>query len=275
MPGYPAASARRRRKPLLAEAVTPETYGRAFGFERALDTVGAIIAPLSVMVLLGLGLNHRTVILLSAIPAFLAVLAITLLVRETPDRTPLVKPFLHSFRGFSPAFKEFLAAVGLFGIGDFADTFYILYAITVLKGPLGGETAAAWSVALYALHNVLYASWSYAGGWIADRANKRLILVVGYVCAALAALCMIVGIRSIPALAVMFALGGSAVGLYDAVEDAIGAELLPKEIRGSGFGVLAMVTGVGDLLSSVAVGMAVGGVWGRGLHSVMRWDSCC
>ena len=44
------------------------------------------------------------------------------------------------------------------------------------------------------------------------------------------------------------------MGLYDAVEDAIAAELLPKEIRGSGFGVLAVVTGLGDLISSVAVG---------------------
>src|SRR6266446_9532879 len=33
------------RKTLLAAAVTRETYGRAFGFERMMDTVGAIIAP--------------------------------------------------------------------------------------------------------------------------------------------------------------------------------------------------------------------------------------
>src|ERR1041385_5400892 len=33
------------RKALLAAAVTRDTYGRAFGFERMMDTVGAIIGP--------------------------------------------------------------------------------------------------------------------------------------------------------------------------------------------------------------------------------------
>lgn len=242
------------RKALLAEAVTPQSYGRAFGFERAMDTVGAIIAPLAALALLGIGLSHRQVILLSVIPALLAVFAIVFLVRETPGREPINRPFIHSFRGFSPAFKEFLGAVGLFGIGDFADTFYILYAVMVLAPEIGAAQAAAWSVALYALHNVFYASWSYAGGWIADRVNKRMLLAIGYTCAGLAALCIVLGMKSSLGLAVMFALGGSAVGLYEAVEDAVTAELLPAQIRGSGFGVLSVMTGLGDLLSSVVVG---------------------
>jgi len=242
------------RKALLAEAVTPATYGRAFGFERAMDTTGAIVAPLAVLGLLALGLTHRSVILLSVIPAVLAVAAIWFLVRETPGRTPLSTPFLRSFRGFTPTFKEFLAAVGLFGIGDFADTFYILYAVSVLAPQIGPAKAATLSVAFYALHNVLYASWSYLGGWIADYVNKRLVLAVGYGCAAAAALFMVVGTDSYAALAVMFALGGSAVGFYEAVEDAIAADLLRAEIRGSGYGALSVVEGMGDLLSSVSVG---------------------
>src|ERR1051326_6388339 len=47
------------RKALLAEAVTPETYGRAFGFERTMDTLGAVIAPLAAMGLLRIGLPGR------------------------------------------------------------------------------------------------------------------------------------------------------------------------------------------------------------------------
>lgn len=242
------------RKALLAEGVSPDAYGRAFGLERAMDTIGAIIAPLLVLGLMHLGLTHRAVILLSFIPAVAAVGAITFLVRETPDRTPIKRPFLKSFTGFGRQFGEFLGAVGLFGIGDFADTFYILYAVGVLTPSIGAAKAATLSVAFYALHNVLYAGWSYCGGWLADHFNKRLLLVCGYLCAALAALCMIVGVQSYFWLAVMFALGGSAVGLYEAVEDAVAAELLPAAVRGSGYGVLAVVTGMGDLISSLVVG---------------------
>jgi len=242
------------RKALLADAVRPETYGRAFGFERAMDTTGAIVAPVVVLVLLRAGLTHRHLILLSTIPATLAVFAIALLVRERTNRTPVRMPFMKSFGGFDAPFKKFLGAVGLFGLGDFADTFYILYAVTVLSPAIGPARAATLSVAGYTLHNVLYASWSYLGGWTADRANKRLLLVAGYTAAAIAALCMLAGVRSYVGLAIMFALGGTGVGLYEAVEDAVAAELLPAGIRGTGFGALAVVTGVGDLFSSLVVG---------------------
>lgn len=242
------------RKALLADAVAPETYGQAFGFERAMDTTGAIVAPLAALVLLSVGLTHRTVILLSAIPALVPVFAIIFLVQEKPDRTPITTPFLGSFGGFTAPFKEFLGAVGLFGLGDFADTFYILYAVSVLTPEVGTARAATLSVAGYTLHNVLYASWSYLGGWMADRTNKRLLLIAGYTAALLAALSMVIGVKGYVGLAVMFALGGTGVGLYEAVEDAVAAELLPSQIRGSGFGVLAVVTGIGDLLSSFAVG---------------------
>jgi len=242
------------RKALLADAVTPGTYGRAFGFERAMDTTGAIVAPVAVLLLLRAGLTHRSLILLSTIPAILAVFAIAFLVRERRDRTPVQTPFLRSFGGFSSRFKEFLGAVGLFGLGDFADTFYILYTVTVLSPDIGPARATTLSVAGYTLHNVLYASWSYLGGWMADRTNKRLLLVGGYLAAALAAACMVAGTRSYAGLAIMFALGGTGVGLYEAVEDAVAAELLPATIRGSGFGALAVVTGMGDLVSSVVVG---------------------
>ena len=242
------------RKALLADAVTPETYGRAFGFERAMDTMGAIIAPLLVLALLSAGLTQRTLILYSAIPALLAVLAILFLVRERTDREPITTPFLRSFGGFSRPYKEFLGAVGLFGIGDFADTFYILYAVSVLSPQIGAARAATLSVAYYALHNVFYAGWSYGGGWIADHMNRRALLACGYASAALAAVCMLIGVQSYVGLALMFALGGMGVGIYEAVEDTIAADLLPSEIRGSGFGALAVVTGLGDLVSSLLFG---------------------
>lgn len=242
------------RKALLADAVTPETYGRAFGLERAMDTCGAILAPAAVWLLLGHGVSQRSLIAWSFVPALLAVLAIVFLVRERTDREPVRTPFLRSFGGFGRPYKEFLVAVGLFGVGDFADTFYILYAVAVLTPTVGAEQAAHLSVAFYVLHNVLYAGWSYLGGWIADHFNRRVLLACGYVCAALAAACMLIGVDSRVGLACMFALGGMGVGIYEAVEDTIAAELLPREKRGSGFGALAVVTGMGDLISSLLFG---------------------
>lgn len=269
------------RKALLADAVTPETYGRAFGLERAMDTCGAIIAPGACYILLGLGFSHRTLLFWSAVPALLAVLAIVFLVRERTDRTPISTPLLRSFGGFNKPYKQFLGAVGLFGIGDFADTFFILYAVSVLTPRVGAAQAASLSVAFYTLHNVLYAGWSYLGGWIADRVNRRALLAGGYAAAALAVVLMLIGVESLPGggslwsvyvgLALMFALGGTGVGIYEAVEDTIAADLLPREIRGRGFGALAIVTGLGDLVSSLLFGWmwAAVGVGGASLCALI------
>ncbi len=62
--------------------------------------------------------------------------------RHLCRREPITTPLLRSFGGFSKPYKEFLGAVGLFGIGDFADTFYILYAVSVLSPQIGADASA-------------------------------------------------------------------------------------------------------------------------------------
>lgn len=242
------------RKALLAEAVTPETYGRAFGFERTMDTLGAVIAPLAALGLLSLGLSHRQVLWISVIPALLAVAAIVFLVKETANRTPSPHPFLASLRGLPKRFTRFLSGVGLFGAGDFAHSLMILYAVTALTPRFGAAGAATASVGLYALHNVVYAGISYPAGVLADRMNKRLLLALGYGLGAVTALLLALGISSLPLLALAFVLGGAYVGIEETLEDSLAAELLPGTLRGTGFGAMAVVNGLGDFVSSLGVG---------------------
>jgi MFS family permease len=242
------------RKALLAEAVTPQTYGRAFGFERTMDTLGAVIAPLAALGLLAVGITQRQVLWISVAPAALAVVAILFLVRETADRTPSPHPFLASLRGLPKTFTRFLYGVGLFGAGDFAHSLIILYAVKALTPRFGAASAATISVGLYALHNVVYASISYPAGALADRMNKRVLLALGYAIGALAALLLVLNISSIPLLVLVFVLAGAYVGMEETLEDSLAAELLPDVVRGTGFGTMALVNGVGDLISSICVG---------------------
>ncbi|MCI0391480.1 MAG: MFS transporter [Acidobacteria bacterium] len=242
------------RKALLAEAVTPQTYGRAFGFERTMDTLGAVFAPLISLGLLSLGLLHRHLLWISVIPALLAVAAIVFLVSETADRTPSPHPFLASLRGLPREFTRFLYGVGLFGAGDFAHSLMILYAVTVLTPRLGAANAATVGVGLYALHNVVYAGISYPAGMLADRVNKRMLLALGYGLGAMTALLLALGISSLSFLALGFMMGGAYVGIEETLEDSLAAELLPDTLRGTGFGTMAVVNGMGDFVSSLGVG---------------------
>lgn len=242
------------RKILLSESVTPEAYGRAFGLERTMDTLGAVIAPLAATTLLALGLSMRNVIWLSMIPALLAVGAIMFLVHEKPQEQPRHRPILASLKGLPRGFGRFLAVVGIFGAGDFAHSLLILYAVTVLTPIHGVAFAATASVALYTLHNVVYAGISYPAGHFADRWRKPTLLAFGYFIAVVVALLLMFGGASLIVLAIIFALAGAYVGIEETLEDSLAAVLLPKHLRGTGFGTLAIVNGIGDMISSITVG---------------------
>jgi MFS family permease len=242
------------RKALLAEAVEPRYFGRAFGLERMMDTLGAVVAPAATLVLLRAGFLQRELIFWATVPALLAVLAIWLLVRETPAREPHQHPLFASYRGLPPRYLRLLRWIGLFGAGDFAHSLLILYATASLTKILGAVEAAATAVGLYVLHNVCYAVSTYPAGFLADRWNKRKLLSAGYGLGALVALLLASGASSLPMLAIAFALGGTYVGVEETLEDSLAAEYVPAQQRGAGFGLLAIVNGVGDLISSLLTG---------------------
>ncbi len=243
------------RKALLAGSVTPETYGRAFGFERMMDTLGAIVGPATALLLLPLvGHHYPTLFALTLIPGLLAVAAITFLVRER-ERKPVPHiSFGERLRMLPPRFRKFLVAVGLFGAGDFAHTLLILLATQKLTPELGAAKAASMAVALYVLHNVFYAGFAVVAGWLADRFPKNVVLASDYALAAVMALLIIFLPLTVWTLGAIFILGGVHVAMEETLEDSFCAELVGEEHHGMAFGTLATVNGVGDFLSSIIVG---------------------
>ncbi len=244
------------RKALLAAAVTPETYGRAFGFERMMDTLGAIVGPATALVLLPVvGHHYPTLFALTLIPGLLAVAAITFLVRER-ERKPVPHiSFGARLRALPPHYRKFLVAVGLFGAGDFAHTLLILLATQKLTPELGAAKAASVAVGLYVAHNVFYAGFALVAGWLADRFPKPRVLAAGYGMAALMAVLIIALPLNVWMLAAVFVLGGVYVAIEETLEDSLCAELVDQSNHGMGFGVLATVNGVGDFVSSAVVGV--------------------
>lgn len=244
------------RKALLAAAVTPETYGRAFGFERMMDTLGAIVGPATALLLLSCtGHHYPTLFALTLIPGLLAVLAITFLVRER-ERKPVPHiSFAQRLRALPGPYRKFLVAVGLFGAGDFAHTLLILLAAQKLAPDFGPARAASLAVALYMAHNVCYAAFSMIAGLLADRFPKPIVLAAGYGLAAVMTLFIILGPMHLYTLALIFILGGIYVAVEETLEDSLCAALVTPEHHGMAFGVLATVNGVGDFLSSAIVGL--------------------
>jgi len=244
------------RKALLAGSVTKETYGRAFGFERMMDTLGAIVGPITALLLLPAVHHHYpTLFAFTLIPGLLATALIAFVVKEKERKPVAHVSFGESLRALPARFRKFLVAVGLFGAGDFAHTMLILLAVQKLTPTLGTVKAAAVATGLYVLHNVLYAAFSIVAGWLADRFNKGRLLATGYFLAAL----MAVGVMLLPlniwTLAILFAMGGIYVAIEETLEDSFCAELVGEEHHGMAFGTLATVNGIGDFASSLVVGL--------------------
>lgn len=248
------------RDAILAESIPAEARGRAFGLHRAGDTLGAIAGPLLALALVSAGSHYRTVFWLTAVPGLLAALTFAALVRERWRPPNRALPLWQTIGSLPTRFKLFLVGVGLFGIGDFAHSLLTLRVVQVLTPTLGAAQAGTLAVSLYALHNVLYAGASFPVGALADRFSKRGLLALGYLLAVFMNLALASAVLNLAWLGLIFVLGGLLLATEDTLEGAIAADLLPEEVRGTGYAMLATVNGLGDFLSSFIVGALWAGV---------------
>ncbi len=242
------------RDALMADTVDPAFYGRAFGFHTALDTIGAIIGPAVAFALIGI-LGYRQIFLISFIPGFLSVACFTLLVKEHARKPDGKSRFWKRVRELPLNFKLFVLSVGIFGLGNFAHTLLILRATELLTPHYGKPAATAAAVGLYTLHNILYAAVAYPAGVMSERLGKRPLLIMGYLLFALMCLGFALEPSGMWAMLILFSLAGVYIALVDSMERAMAGDFLPKHLRGTGYGVLAMVNGLGDFISSFAVGL--------------------
>lgn len=244
------------RDALFHEAVPREASGRAFGFERMLDTLGAVIAPLVAFFFLS-KIGFRGLFLWTWIPGALSVLCFLFFIKE---RKPLtVRPFTlaQGFTRFTPQYKKFLLAVSLFGMADFSHTLLIYWAGVLMTPAYGAEKAAGFAVLLYAIHNVIYAAASYPMGRLADRVGKFRVLGLGYANACLMFLVLMFTKGNFYALLAVFLLGGFTLAIEDSLERAVAGDLLSRDIKGTGYGALASLNGIGDMISSFMVGLLI------------------
>jgi MFS family permease len=252
------------RDAMLSESVPPDDRGKAFGFHRAGDTVGAILGPLAGVALLGWLPHHppdapfRTIFLLSLIPGTASSVAFAVLVHETRRRAKQELKLWGALRGLSARYFRFLTGVGLFGMGDFSPSLLIMAASLLLAPRYGPVRAAQLAALFYVVRNIVYAAGAFPMGALGDRLNKRRLLAAGYVTAALAAFGMaglfMEGFRSLLGCGLIFTLSGLFAAAQDTLEGAIPPDLTPAETRGTAYGMLGAVNGVGDLIASAMVG---------------------
>jgi MFS family permease len=238
---------------LLTEATTPETYGRAFGLERAMDSAGAVIGPLLAVVLLA-PLGFRWLFVCTLAFGVIAALLIVCMVQEKPHEPGPHKKLWASVQTLPKPFLEYLVGVGVAGVGDFSNTLLILWATQAWTEQFGMMTAASMAMMFYVGFNVIYMVSCWISGLLADQFPKHWVLAIGYSLAVIPAAALLWPGDSLWKFAIVFGFSGVYMGVWETLENATAATMLPKEVRGTGFGVLATVNGIGDFISSALVG---------------------
>jgi MFS family permease len=244
------------RNALLADVVPAESYGRAYGFERAMDNLGAIGGPLLALALVA-AFSVRTAILLSVIPGLLAVAAIVYAIRHTPrpterERRPLtiqVRPVLQGRLG------RFFLGISLFEVANMAATLMILRATDLLTPEHGQDAATKIAIALYVVYNLTATLVSIPGGWHGDRRGMVRVFALGVACFAAAYALFAVSASGVLLLGLAFGIACIGIGLVETAEHAAVAMFAPERIRGSAFGLLAAVQSFGNLAASAVVGI--------------------
>lgn len=246
------------RDALLADSVAPEIRGRAFGFHRAADHLGAVIGPLIAFALLeGMRAPIRSVFWLAAIPGIASVAVLAAFVREptrqaAPAPTPV--PNGSTPRDATPLgarFYGFLGAITLFTLGNSSDAFLLLRARQL------GVPVALVPVLWSAFHVVKSAS-STPGGALSDRIGRKPLIVGGWLLYAAVYLAFGRATEAWHAWA-LFGVYGLFFGLTEGTEKALVADLVPATRRGVAFGWYNLAIGLAALPAS----LLFGAIWER------------
>jgi len=237
------------RDAMIADETPPEIRGRAFGLRQALDTAGALVAPLIAIGLMAwLASDIRAVFWIAVIPAALSFLLAWLALRE-PERhlAPLKKsPFFAGFRQLNPETKRLLKVGFLFSLARFSEGFLILKGIDI-------GLSEAMSPITLAIFNLAYVALAYPAGILSDRMSPRSILMIGM--AVLVAANLVLGeTAGYAGLIVGTILWGAHMALTQGIFARMIADSAPDELRATSFGAFWFVTGIAGLLASLGAG---------------------
>ncbi len=246
------------RDVMLSESVPSERTGSAFGLLQAMDSAGAIAGPLLAIAIMGSIWGHRfgprAVFLAAAIPGALAILVVSLGLRET-EHKPAKKGSIFGEAVRLPAsYLYVLFAIGLFSIGNSSDMFLVLRAQSI-------GIPASHAPLLGLIFNITYTAASWPAGRISDRAANATSLSMWRYGTCAAGLLIFSGVyftfAQAPTRMVLY-VGMAFYGFYYALTQpvlkAIVVDTVPREARGRAFGIYYFVTSVAALLASIATG---------------------
>ncbi len=250
------------RDALIADSVSEDQRGFAFGFQRAADTAGAALGlTIALAIVWWMQTNQtrlnantfRTVVLFSLLPAALALISLIALAKDVTRSSTYQTPKL-ALRSLGKPFTTFMVIVSLFDLGNSSDAFLILRAQERGISVIG-------ILAMLVSFNLIYTLISTPAGRLSDHVGRRSLLIAGWSFYALVYLGF--GLAKTGAhIFILYILYGIYYGLAYGASKAFIADLVPEAVRGTAYGTYNAVLGILDLPASLIAGFLWQGIGG-------------
>jgi MFS family permease len=248
------------RDALVADSVTTETRGLAFGFHRALDTAGAMVGIIIAVLVVWLSQRNtldlsrptfQTIVLISLLPAFLAVLSLVFGAKDVTVKEKRAAPKF-SLRGMGKPFTIFLIIVSIFTLGNSSDAFLVLRAQN-----LGISVAGI--LVMLVMFNLIYALVSTPAGMLSDRVGRKRLIIGGWLVYSIIYLGFAFS-RTSWQVWFLYVLYGIYYGLAFGSANALVADLVPVTLRGTAYGTYNAIIGILAFPASFIAGMLWQGI---------------
>jgi MFS family permease len=250
------------RDALVADSVSKETRGLAFGFRRTMDTAGAMVGIAVAALIVWLTqkntldlskVTYQKIVLVSLLPAFLSVLMLIFGSKDVPVTGKRELPKF-SLKSMGKPFSIFLVIVSIFTLGNSSDAFLILRAQNLNVSTLS-------IMIMLVVFNLVCAVISTPAGKLSDRVGRRRLIIGGWLAYAVIYLGFALAKTGwqVWVLYVLYALYyGLAFGTYNALV----ADLVPDNLRGTAYGTYNAVIGLLAFPSSFIAGILWEGIGG-------------
>ena len=252
------------RDALVADSVTAETRGLAFGFHRAMDTAGALTGILIAVGVVWLAQRDtlslsrptfQSVVLISLLPALLAVLSLILGAKDVAVKGQRAAPKF-SLRSMGKPFGVFLVIVSIFTLGNSSDAFLVLRAQNLGVSVIG-------ILLMLAMFNLIYSLISTPAGSLSDRVGRRRLIIGRWLVYAAIYFGFALA-QSAWQVWLLYVAYGLYYGMAYGSANALVADLVPDALRGTAYGTYNAVIGLLAFPSSLIAGILWegAGAWG-------------
>lgn len=249
------------RDAILSESLPSSGRGRAFGIQRAMDSAGAILGSIAVLIFVWyFNLSFRTIFFISAFIALFAIVPIFFV--RTPENLKINNKNF-GFDKLSPKIKKFIFVATLFALSHFSYAFFVLRA-QMYFGNLDHKETLSLVVVLYILFSIFDTCFSTFAGSLSDRVGRRRIIFTSYLMLSV----VFVGFLTLSffsagntvnffILFLLFALYGIFRAFSDPAQKSFVSDLSDPQIRGTALGTFETFTG----LASIPAGLIAGVLW--------------